>query len=304
MSESKLDWDYDTQSGEQRATYKGLRIRAVHDDCPENPFEDQDGHWPMLVHFDRTTKTYDEVPGVTLDAPLARFTDHHLVHDQHAIAQALGIGIPELLALAGEAPAAYCHDSALLRELFENDAHALVGGDVLGICAKLYEILGIPCLHTTVNGYSQGDWAELLIVATPEAQKALRSQPADMDDETWATTLAEDMEGQAKLYHAWAFGDVFGYVVERVTMVPPDDFEDDPEYFEEQVEELDSCWGFYGADFAWSGLEEAAMSAADYRTSASSDENASGDLIASDESPSASAAEMRVVYDVIADRRG
>lgn len=94
-------------------------------------------------------------------------------------------------------------------------------------------------------GYRQGDYADLLIVATPEAIEEFGCTDP---------VTVEDLQSQAKLYGAWAWGDVYGYIVERVFVDP----EDDEVYV---TEELDSCWGFYGSDFDWSGLEEAAMSA-------------------------------------------
>lgn len=56
----------------------------------------------------------------------------------------------------------------------------------------------------------------------------------------------------AKLWGAWAWGDVYGFVIESAdgTELPGDC--------------LDSCWGFYGDDFNWSGLAEAAAESLAY----------------------------------------
>lgn len=252
---TKLNWEYQDQSGEYHAEYKGIVIRAIRDDSPSNPFEDVDGHWPMLaLPLERHSKitTYDEVPGYSLENPLLRFSDGALIHDQHAISRALDVDHAQLF------DTKYCRDADHMRNLWEEMYAGMRDSMKFDALEALYKLLNIPVLNTTVHGYSQGDQTDLLIVATPEAQKELRSQPADMDDETWAKTLADDMEGQAKLYKAWAFGDVYGFQLARKVE------DDDGDETLEDFEEIDaSCWDFYGSEFDESGLEDAAIEAAE-----------------------------------------
>jgi len=60
------------------------------------------------------------------------------------------------------------------------------------------------------------------------------------------------LESDAKLWGAWAWGDVYGFVIESADGAElPGDC-------------LDSCFGFYGDDFAWSGLAEAAAESLSY----------------------------------------
>lgn len=257
---TKLDWVYDdhARTSQYVADYKGLRLRAVHDEDASNPIEDQDGHWPMLTYSGRHASImgYDEkVHGVMVDAPLDRFTDEHLIHDQKAIAEALGCDP------YAEFECRWIRHADALRQFFEDAIGDIYDSKKLDTYAELYELLGIPYLSTTSRGYCQGDQGELLIVATPEAQKQLRSQPADMDDETWAKTLQEDMQNQAKLYDAWAWGDVYGYVIERQRDYL---FADEEDETDSEWVEVDACWGFYGSDFDWSGLEDAAIEAAEH----------------------------------------
>lgn len=259
---TKLDWVYQDRSGEYHAEYKGIVIRAIRDETPENPFGEKtgwDGHWPMLVlPTERHSKIveYDRVPGLALGAVLGRFNDGLLVHDQKAIGAAVDVQdwYFESHLDNGQPPRKWYADASILRSAFEDALYDLEDSRRLNALETLYELLGIPCLHTTVHGYSQGDQTDLLIVATPEAQAALRSQPADMDDETWARTLADDMASQAKLYKAWAFGDVYGYQLAR---------EDEDGELVDLDDPDSSCWGYYGSDFDWSGLEEAAIDAAE-----------------------------------------
>ncbi len=241
---TKLDWKYQ-DNGEHIAEYKGLRIRAVLDESPSNPFEDSDGNWPMSVYVpdngrSGTLTEYDKTFSLNNPSILGRFSDHALVHNQKHIAQALGFESE-----------GWDWNADDLRNGFQDSASDLSPSKWLDAAAGLLDILGTPHLVTEVHGYSQGDWTKLLIVATPEAVKEFR--PSATPEE-----LAEDMANQAKLYKAWAFGDVYGYVVEARTGEP---FETEDDEWEEIPD--GSCWGFYGSDFDWSGLEDAAMEVVD-----------------------------------------
>lgn len=283
---TKLDWVYQDHARvvEYRAEYKGIVIRAIHDQCPINPFEEEDGHWPMLAFPNDNVggfTTYDKLPGLAVGAVLGRFNDHALIHDQKAIGAILNVTADEVSFHADIPPRKWWTDADALRSAFEDALYDMSDSDRFDALEALYKLLGIPVLNTTVHGYSQGDQTDLLIVATPEAQKELRSQPADMDDETWARTLKDDMEGQAKLYKAWAFGDVYGYQLARkqVDTYCPGCFArvengldtspccSEETYTEENLDDIEegdtSCWGYYGSDFDWSGLEEAAIEAAE-----------------------------------------
>lgn len=268
MSTTKLDWDYEPADNSHQSHYKGLRICAVHDAHPENPFAMLDGHWPMVTYHDRSFTDYDTRPGAGLFRPFERFTPELLVHLQKHIAKELSYdgveGVRNILDAyvshdLDETPN-YCFDADLLLTAFEQAFDDVSNQTKFNVCEELYRLLGIPCLNTTSRGYSQGDYTEILIVATPEAQAAIRPQPADMDDATWAKTLDEDMNAQADLYGAWAWGDVYGFTVEKRVRLPDEDADDEAEW--EEVED-GSCWGFYGDDFAKSGLDEAAIDAAE-----------------------------------------
>ena len=105
------------------------------------------------------------------------------------------------------------------------------------------QLLGIPCYLTTSTGYCQGDWAKVLVVATPEAQAEFGCKEV----------TEQDLEATADLYGYWAWGDVYGY-----TLWAPE-LDEDGEV-EDWVQLDGSCWGFYGPDHDKSGLEEAALS--------------------------------------------
>lgn len=248
---TKLDWVYQDHSGEYHAEYKDLVIRAIHDDSPANPFETDDGNWPMAVIVGRNSKPtiYDKIAGGHSPLmPLYRFNDAQLVHWQVHIAKLFNHTVRSLIeCYLTDEPVGYCTDANVLRDAFDQAWDDWHYDKQFEVAEGLYKLIDIPCLRTTVHGYSQGDWADLLIVATPEAQKEFGC----------AEVKADDLEGQAKLYKAWAFGDVYGYQLARKV---------EDEDGEETLEDLDgdsSCWGYYGSDFDWSGLEDAAIEAAE-----------------------------------------
>lgn len=273
----QLSFDYDSRANESIAYHGGddetapYRVRMIQDDSPENPFKSWDGHWPMIVDYrDRghNFTEYDKAPGASVDDPLARFSDWQLIRYQAAICEALGDDCAHHCWPARSIEsdlAEYKHDyraeyvkgragmAALLLDYFREALGNVSDSDKLECLSSLYDIIGIPNLCTSSHGYSQGDYAELLIVATPEAAsqfgwKAKRPMEA----------VKADMEAQAALYSAWAWGDVYGYIVERAPH-DPEEREDSDAW-----EEIDSCWGFYGDDPDQSGLAEQALDAIEY----------------------------------------
>ena len=278
----QLSFDYDARSNEQIAYVGGdagdapYRVRMVQDCSPENPFTAWDGHWPMIVDYqDRghNFTEYDKCKGAAVDSPLDRFSDGQLIRLQGKILNILSDGGRAYYysALTGARLASVADDladhkkafrsqyidgragmAALLRDYFSEALSNVSDSDKLETLSSLYDLAGIPNLCTSSHGYSQGDYAELLIVATPEAMaqfgwKAKRA----------AADIAKDLQAQADLYSAWAWGDVYGYICERAPLDPEDRGDSDA------WEEFDSCWGYYG-DADKSGLAEAALAAIEY----------------------------------------
>lgn len=272
----KLDWNWDTGLDCEVAFYKGYRIKAERDDSPSNPFEDWDGNWPIMIYHGRNDgfTSYDKTKGVAIDAVLDRFTDAQLIHDQIAIASAFDTSIVELTCYEDE-PTRYCHDADVLRKAFEDELGNWPDSKRLALFEELYGLLGIPCYQTTSRGHCQGDWAEVLVVATPEAQAEFGRTEDNVREQAIAelcqcevrTNATEavvakqiaaiwekDLEGTADLWGDWAWGDAYGY-----TLWAPE-FDEDGE-IADWVQLDDSCWGYYGDDHDKSGLEEGALSA-------------------------------------------
>lgn len=291
---SKLSWTYDQHSGEEHAEYRGLRIRAVRDGHPSNPLEDDDGIWPMLVraehHRGGNVDTY--AGGENFTNPIAFLSPGQIVHDQLTLARICGDykAIPRLLddyLSAGELDEkygedvrpAYCRDADLLQQALEIAfADHVSSSDRLGKIAEVLNIAGVRTYQTTVCGYSQGDWAEVLVIApkakieefginiheleaNAKADPEILKRSLDQRD-AWIQQRVDEqlMESQADLYAAWAFGDCYGYIVEKAVRLPDADPDDEPEW--DEIED-GSCWGYYGTDHDKSGLEESAIDSAD-----------------------------------------
>lgn len=252
---TKLNWVYDDQSAEYRAEHNGYRIRAVRDDDARNPFTDGDCNWPIVVRSgDRHSRDFtcyvDGVETKGIECPIERFNDALILHAQHMIARELGF--KDMLACMTSAdsdePVKHCRDADAARGAFLAGWEDVADSQKMDIMVALLKMCEIKALSTTVTGYCQGDWADVLVIAAPEAiEKFGCTEVSDAD-----------LQATADLYGSWAWGDVYGYIVERE--VPDPDPEAD-EYREREWEEIEdgSCWGFYGSDFDKSGLEDAAL---------------------------------------------
>ena len=86
--------------------------------------------------------------------------------------------------------------------------------------ADFCEKFGIPYKHGQTVGYSQGDFAEYLIVLTPDWIEKVGCNP---------DRYQSNLDSAAELLGWYLWGDVWGFTVE-------DQYEN----------EHDSCWGFYG----------------------------------------------------------
>jgi len=91
--------------------------------------------------------------------------------------------------------------------------------ECLNILTRAFDAIRWTCLNTSSYGYSQGDHADLLLVASPDWLKKT-GQPIQ--------GAPSQLAAAAKLYGYWAWGDVWGVVVET-----------------SDGEQVDSCWGYY-----------------------------------------------------------
>lgn len=267
---TKLDFNYDQTAGEEIAFHNGYRIRAVRDGDASNPFDDFSAHWPFIVrssdgitcgnhqrtkdgrYFAGDNYEHPEgVKGASISRPLERFTNEALVHNQIHIAKVFGTSVGGALGCIDTdlLDTKYCRDGELLRDAFDIQLDSLDDSNRFGAWAELLRMVGCVVSVDTERGHCQGDWVDVITVATPEAIEhyGCLTPPEE---------LPKALEAQAGVYGSWAFGDCYGYVIERPTEVDEDGDVVD-------WEEIDdgSCWGYYGDDHDESGLADAALEA-------------------------------------------
>lgn len=250
MCKLDFEWHDSRNGGEYRAEAGGFIVKAIRDEPAESPWEAWDGQPPLIVYYDRSLDEKGDVPN-----PLADVSDSWIARHWRALCKIFDQS-PDS---AREYKLHYGYERIadakrdLLDEWLDDirpsrySGHA---GDYMTALGELCELRGWPSLSTSSHGYCQGDYAELLLIFSPAYAKAIGA--------TWPRSAKakaearERLKSDAKLWGAWARGDVYGFVIESAdgTELPGDC--------------LDSCFGFYGDDFAWSGLAEAAAESLSY----------------------------------------
>jgi hypothetical protein len=203
-------------------------INIFQDDGAGNPFENWDGEPPIAVYSDRTITEYatkygnvDAVPELTRAQIKANLNEILTV-----------LELKSVFALRGGNTHTSVEDlvNDWLREYVDNEYQS----KRLELLETLYTWAGVPALLQTVRGYCQGDWAEVLAVATPKFQNACGNTEGFWDN---PDALAPSIE----LFGDWCFGNVYGYRVEN-----------------EKGQTVDNCWGFFGDyDAEYGALSEA-----------------------------------------------
>lgn len=250
MCKLDFEWHESRRGGEYRAEAGGFIVKAIRDESPESPWDAWDGQPPLIVYYDRSLEEKGDVPN-----PLADMSDSFIARHWRALCKIFDQA-PDA-AQERKADYGYFRIADAKRELLDEwldeikpSRYSGHRGDYMTALGELCELRGWPSLSTSSRGYSQGDYAELLLIFSPAYAKEIgaawpRSAKAKAE-------ACERLKGDAKLWSAWARGDVYGFVIESddESPLPPD--------------VIDSCWGFYGDNFAESGLAEAAAESLSY----------------------------------------
>jgi hypothetical protein len=225
--------------------YRGYTITIEYDTDAINPFEEFDGEPPMLVAAQR----YSHLPtcyGLQEDPP--KLSRRKIRDNARDIA--LAMGHSTLLRAVREECAYHLadYDNGVdpVNDMLQDHAQGLSGADQTAVLAQCWRWYGCQALDTCVTGYTQGQYADLLLVATPEWLDRTGINPADTD------VIGRQLESAAELYGQWAWGDVYGFTIYA-----------NHEPHCDAGEVIDSCWGFYGSDHEASGLLDNARSAID-----------------------------------------
>lgn len=242
---AKLSFDWNARENCSEAFIGGFRIRAEQDSDARNPWDDMDGLAPLLVYSDRNLSEHGDFPN-PLDSMSDSFIGKHWLALTKAFARPASGAAMHKRAYGGTIADAR---RELLSDWYHSDKPDKSGYGAaawLDLLESLFGLLKWPAYRTQSRGYCQGDWADLLLVYSPAFAEAIgatfpRSAKAQ------AAALAS-LKAESELWGAWAWGDVYGAVI---------DAWDGEAATETHIE---SCRGFYGSDFAASGLAEYAES--------------------------------------------
>lgn len=235
---TKLDFDFHSPTKESDphfiAYYEGYRVLVYLDLYPECPWEAWDCEPPVITYTGHRDgiRTWGDI-----DVSLPVLTTEQILTHKREIARYLNPEGPlncSLLRAIGEYRSSYHTAEHAVNELLEEVFQGTLGNEKLDMLADVLSMAGIDNYLGTRNGYCQGDWAEILVVATPEWIKKVGAY----------NVSKESLEHSADLWAAWAFGDVYRYSVK------------DPDGFV-----IDACGGYYGNNHNENGLAEQALSA-------------------------------------------
>jgi len=192
-------------------TYKGFQIDIVQDIDAINPFEDYDCEPMLIAQYDRNVTTYNECD--LLDYQLTRT---QIIENKADILKALNYQSFR------ELREDYYKDNIVdaINDAISDAMYDKTMDETIEIMELILDIKGIEYLNTCATGCSQGDYADLFIIATPTWLKLTGIKKAD---------IQKSLKASAKLYESWAFGDVWGFNIN-----------------DKNGDFFDSCFGFYG----------------------------------------------------------
>lgn len=209
------------------------RIKIDNDDWSENPFEAWDCEPELIYRYGR-----NDVNDCS-KGKIAEFIKQFPTNGQIIKHQVTLCGILEL-----------DHPYLCERELTKDEKADEIRWEISSNLSveqlrDLCEVFKIQHSYHESRGYSQGDWAEVLLVLTDDFYERTGCD---------RRKAKEILECSQKLFDAWAWGDVYQFDIEKATEMVKLTREDfDAGKFENVEDELewdfhDSCGGFYGED--------------------------------------------------------
>jgi len=205
---------------------KKYTLAIYNDGPPSNPFEDWDTEPPLMYSSGRRNNVTHYGTESIIPELLDLITPRRLVLNRKALLESIESD-EEYLSI-------HNHGYVTLAENLRAEIKS--SSESLDLVEALARIAKVPYLRYDSRGYSQGDYADVLIILTPEWFKKVWANPKDEK---------EILDGTKKLFDAWAWWDVYGFTL----------IEHRPLYTEDNVlsiitddDVLESCWGFYGED--------------------------------------------------------
>ena len=218
-----------------------IRVKIEYDYSPSNPFTDGDCEPPIIVYSRRDCVTEY---GLSLSVPT--LTREQIAENVRSVESLLdGTQSRSLL----RALRTDCEAVNLVNDALAEKMQTLSTSGQLELLADVYRCAGIAAVCKSVHGYSQGDYAKVLAVALPEWVERVGA-PVE--------SHARQLENAIQLFGKYAFGDVYGYVIEKAVPVIVTYADGREPRNSVEWEHEDSCWGFYGDDPVENGMVDCA----------------------------------------------
>ena len=210
------------RKGEYVATAGRYTVRLVRDEQPESPWDSWEGNAPYMMAGERFGAASTKGAFPTIGDVCEGWTRPQAKLFCRMAAEAMREPVAAIWRAAIEGSGVNAPAADIAWHIGDAWADYEGNRDPSPVYAAAFRVAGWAHKLHTSTGYCQGDVRALLFV-WPPAEVARYGVPAD--------NLARDLDGAAELFDAWAWGDVYGYVIEG-----PDG------------EHVDSCYGFYTRD--------------------------------------------------------
>ena len=218
---------------------KSYTLEIHHDESPSNPFEDDDGNPPLLYrslnHYQSETTHYgtENLAQALLDT----ISDHKLVRLWKQI-DTINPNILDLIDFTeNKKPYNYTKAEYMREQILHGNELTELESLQL-IC----DLTKTPHLSALSRSYSQGDYADVLIVLSPEYIERSWIIPKNYNDILTSTKT---------LFDAYIWWDMYGFTLtEHKPLFQSDGTLSD--MIDDDI--IDSCWWFYGDDHETNGI--------------------------------------------------
>ena len=204
---------------------KSYTLSIYHDEHHSNPFTEWDSEPPLMYKYDRDVTHYgtDSIISNLLDL----ITDRRLTLSKKIILDAYDSKTEEEIREEK-------YDSQTFVDAIRDELKR--DGDNIELIETLASIAKVPYLRFDSRGYSQWDYADALILLTPEFFTRTGCNPKDSD---------KILKQTKNLFDSWAWWDVYSFQLsEHIPLTRPDGTLSN----ETEDNLIDSCSWFYGDD--------------------------------------------------------
>jgi hypothetical protein len=205
---------------------KVLKLVISQCDAHENPFKEWDGMPELWYNAGRNNET-DISEGKISEFIRKMATDGKIIRYQKQICEILDLDHD------------WYKECQFTKDQKISELSYEIGRADFNQAIELCELFKIPYLNYTSRGYSQGDWADVLMVLTDDFFERTGCERKNSE---------EILNGSKETFNAWAWGDIYSFEVLELKKCECCENIDE--------EHVDSCGGFYGDNFETNGMKD------------------------------------------------